>query len=243
MSAVMQTIYAPAKLLVTIVDRGRGEAAMTVAKGAGARGGTILLGRGTADNRLLHLLGLDDVGKDVLLTLTAREAAGPVMEALRSAGHLRKSHGIVFRIDVGGMLRHVPWMSSEPEAEAGGRDVPSGVSTPHPEVGSDIMSESATHELISVIVNAGYADDIMAAARKAGAPGGTVINARGTGREDDVKFFGITIVPEKELILILVHKEQSPTILNAVKSVPCLAQPGIGIAFCMDVESFATLGG
>lgn len=51
MSAVMQTIYAPAKLLVTIVDRGRGEAAMTVAKGAGARGGTILLGRGTADNR------------------------------------------------------------------------------------------------------------------------------------------------------------------------------------------------
>ena len=45
MSAVMQTIYAPAKLLVTIVDRGRGEAAMTVAKGAGARGGTILLGR------------------------------------------------------------------------------------------------------------------------------------------------------------------------------------------------------
>ena len=83
----------------------------------------------------------------------------------------------------------------------------------------------------------------MAAARKAGAPGGTVINARGTGREEDVKFFGITIVPEKELILILVPKEQSPTILNAVKSVPCLAQPGIGIAFCIDVESFATLGG
>ena len=50
-------------------------------------------------------------------------------------------------------------------------------------------------------------------------------------------------MPEKELILILVPKEQSPTILNAVKSVPCLAQPGIGIAFCMDVESFATLGG
>ena len=83
----------------------------------------------------------------------------------------------------------------------------------------------------------------MAAARKAGAPGGTVINARGTGREEDVKFFGITIVPEKELILILVPKEQSPTILNAVKSVPCLAQPGIGIAFCMDVGSFATVGG
>lgn len=243
MNAVMQTIYAPAKLLVTIVDRGRGEAAMTVAKGAGARGGTILLGRGTADNRVLHLLGLDDVEKDVLLTLTTREAAGPILQALRSAGQLRKSHGIAFRIDVGGMLRHVPRPSPEPEAEPFSPSAPSKLTSSHPEAESDTMSETATHELISVIVNAGYADDIMAAARKAGAPGGTVINARGTGREEDVKFFGITIVPEKELILLLVPKEQSRTILDAVKKTPCLAQPGIGIAFCVDVESFSALGG
>ena len=104
------------------------------------------------------------------------------------------------------------------------------------------MSESATHELISVIVNAGYADEIMNAARKAGAPGGTVINARGTGKEEDVKFFGITIVPEKELVLILVPRERSREILDAVRAVPCLARPGIGIAFCMDVEHFVPLG-
>lgn len=241
MSAVMHTIYMPAKLLVTIVDRGRGEIAMTVAKGAGARGGTILLGRGTADSRLLRLLGLDDMEKDVLLTLTAREAAGTIMEALRAAGPLRKSHGIVFRIDVGGMLRHMPWTATEPKAEHA-VPAPSDAPSSNPEAESDTMSETATHELISVIVNAGYADDIMAAARKAGAPGGTVINARGTGREEDVKFFGITIVPEKELILILVPKERSRAILDAVKKTPCLARPGIGIAFCVDVESFSALG-
>lgn len=243
MNAVMHTIYTPAKLLVAIVDRGRGEAAMAVAKGAGARGGTILMGRGTADSRLLHLLGLDDMDKDVLLTLTEREAAAPIMAALRSAGHLRKSHGIVFRIDVGGMLRHVPWTPPAPETRNATPAAPTGAAFLNPEAGSDIMSETATHELISVIVNAGYADDIMAAARKAGAPGGTVINARGTGREEDVKFFGVTIVPEKELVLILVPKDQSPTILAAVKKTPCLARPGIGIAFCVDVESFTALGG
>ena len=51
------------------------------------------------------------------------------------------------------------------------------------------MNAQASHQLICVIVNAGYADDVMNAARTAGATGGTVINARGTGREEDVKLF------------------------------------------------------
>lgn len=104
------------------------------------------------------------------------------------------------------------------------------------------MSEQASHELISVIVNAGYADDVMLAARKAGAKGGTVINARGTGREEDVTFFGVTIVPEKELLMILAEKQAAPAILEAIRRTPSLNEPGIGIAFCTDVESFFLLG-
>lgn len=243
MSVATRTGYMPAKLLVTITDRGRGEAAMAVAKGAGARGGTILMGRGTADSRVLRLLGLDDMEKDVLLTLTTREAAGPVMEALRTAGSLRRSRGAVFRVDVGGMLRHVPFAPSEDRPEDSGAAASSDAPFPHPEARNDTMSETATHELVSVIVNAGYADDVMAAARRAGASGGTVINARGTGREEDVKFFGITIVPEKELLLILTPREKRQAILEAVRATPCLARPGIGIAFCIDVEEFVPLGG
>jgi hypothetical protein len=56
------------------------------------------------------------------------------------------------------------------------------------------MNTSAKHELISIILNTGYADDVMAAARAAGAPEGTSINARGTGTEEDVKFFGLILI-------------------------------------------------
>ena len=59
------------------------------------------------------------------------------------------------------------------------------------------------YKLITVIVNSGYADDVMAVAKKAGASGGTILGARGTGTEEDVKFFGITLVPEKEILLIV----------------------------------------
>jgi nitrogen regulatory protein PII len=82
----------------------------------------------------------------------------------------------------------------------------------------------------------------MVAARKAGATGGTVINARGTGKEEDVKFFGITLVPEKEVLLILVDADKADAVLDAVKDVPCLSEPGSGIAYCTGVEDFFRLG-
>ena len=41
------------------------------------------------------------------------------------------------------------------------------------------------HDLILTIVNRGFADEVMTAAKKAGAFGGTVVNARGTGTNDD----------------------------------------------------------
>ena len=100
----------------------------------------------------------------------------------------------------------------------------------------------ARHELISIIVNTGFADEIMEAARKAGATGGTILNAKGTGRAEDVKFFGITIVPEKEFIVIVVPKNKAKGILKAIQEVPCLNQPGVGIAFCVDVVRFQLLG-
>ena len=52
------------------------------------------------------------------------------------------------------------------------------------------------HELIISIFNRGYSDTVMDAAKKAGARGGTVLNARGTGSHEVEKFFGITIQPE-----------------------------------------------
>lgn len=92
------------------------------------------------------------------------------------------------------------------------------------------------YEVIIVIVNAGFADDVMSAARECGAKGGTVINARGTAREDAEKTYGIVIAPEKELVLILVDKEVKEPILHAVYKKVGLNTPGQGIAFSLPVD-------
>jgi len=214
------------KLVISIVDRGDGEHIVNVTKKAGATGGTILIGRGTAHRQILQILGLDDTRKDIVLTLIQEPVLEPVLKALQSdLTIVKKMRGISMVLSLHKLIRRS--MSQTPfQAQTKGDSMP-----------------SPSHELISVIVNAGYADDVMAAARKAGARGGTIINARGTGTEEDVKFFGLTLVPEKELLMILASREESAAILEAVSNLPCLTSPGLGIAFCMDVERFMPLGG
>ena len=102
--------------------------------------------------------------------------------------------------------------------------------------------EQSGYELIAFIVNSGCADMVMDAARKAGAGGGTVINARGTARPEDAPFVGITIVPEKELVLILCPAGDTARIMERITAEFSSAERGAGIIFHMPVSSFETLG-
>ena len=214
------------KLVISIVERDNGEKLVDVTKQAGATGGTIIQGRGTARQQLLQILGLDDTRKDIVFTLLQEPLLAPVLSALETSPVVtRKMRGISMVLNLNLLIRRsmspAPMLAQEKGAA---------------------MSASS-HQLISVIVNAGYADDVMAAARKAGARGGTIISARGTGKEEDVKFFGLTLVPEKELLLIVATREESEAILRAISTLPCLTSPGLGISFCMDVERYMSLGG
>jgi nitrogen regulatory protein PII len=98
------------------------------------------------------------------------------------------------------------------------------------------------YALLTVIINNGYGDDVMAVARKAGARGGTILTARGTGTAEDTKFFGITLVPEKEILMIVAQKEQVEPIVEAIQTIPTLNEPGGGIVYTMGVERFIVFG-
>jgi len=92
--------------------------------------------------------------------------------------------------------------------------------------------------LITFIVSHGDAYDVMTAAREAGAKGGTILDGHGTRREDDVQFFGMTLVAEKEMLLIVAEKDLAENILNAVKDLPVFKKTGGGIIYTTDVKRF-----
>ena len=93
------------------------------------------------------------------------------------------------------------------------------------------------HEVIFCIVNAGFAEEVMDAARKFGARGGTVIRARGTANAEAEKLFNIAIQPEKEIVMILVETKIKTDILHALYKAVGLNTPGQGIAFTMPVDN------
>ena len=97
------------------------------------------------------------------------------------------------------------------------------------------------HEVIFCIVNSGYSDLVMDAAKKLGARGGTVISARGTANKDAESFFGITIEPEKDLVMILVPASIKDDVMHALYKEAGLDTPGQGIAFAMPVDSVVGL--
>ena len=97
------------------------------------------------------------------------------------------------------------------------------------------------HEVIFCIVNAGFSEAVMDAAREVGARGGTVLHASGTANTDAEKIFGITIQPEKDVVMILVSSDIRDKVLHALYEGAGLKTEGQGIAFALPVQDVVGL--
>ena len=207
------------KLIIGIVRKGYAEMVSHSAVNAGATGGTIMQGKGVAPSSILELFGFGESDKELLFTRTTDDKADDIIWAIReNTATQKKGFGVLFTLDTTALIK----MGNITN-------------------GDKNMNES-DYELLTVIVNKGFADDAMSAARKAGATGGTILSARGTAREGDEKFFGMDIVPEKEMLMILTNKNNEENIRQAIQNLSCLSKPGSGIAFTCPADNFTLLG-
>lgn len=92
------------------------------------------------------------------------------------------------------------------------------------------------YEMITCIVNAGFTDTVMDAAKSAGAGGGTVIHGRGTANKEAEQFFKITIQPEKDIVMLIVPARIKDKVLHAIYKNAGLDSAGQGIAFSVPVN-------
>lgn len=98
------------------------------------------------------------------------------------------------------------------------------------------------NEVIFCIVNDGYSEAVMTAAKRSGARGGTILSARGTANKVAEKHFHISIQPEKEVVMILVPTEIKDEILHSIYREVGLDTPGQGIAFALPVADVVGIG-
>lgn len=101
--------------------------------------------------------------------------------------------------------------------------------------------ETSMHDLIIVIVNRGFSETVMDAARERGARGGTILHGRGTGAEMLQQFYNMVLQEEKELVLIVASKDIRKNIMDGIMRAAGLATDAHGVVFSLPVEDFVIL--
>lgn len=103
------------------------------------------------------------------------------------------------------------------------------------------MKNAETIKALFIIVNAGFSNDAIDIARECGAPGATVLSARGTGQQYHNTFLGVNIESEKEMIISLVSETVAEKIMDAIQQRTGVQTPALGICFCMPVDKMTLI--
>ena len=161
------------------------------------------LGSGTASSEVLDYLGLDGAEKAVVFSVVEEHTWIATKKGLEKKLNIdAPGGGISFIIplsSVGGKKALQFLIESEDYQKQ-----------------EETTLKHTNHELIVVIAEQGYTELIMDAARGAGAYGGTVLHAKGTGMEMAEKFMHLSLAAEKEVIYIVTKTEQKNAIMKAI---------------------------
>ena len=202
--------------ICVIVPCGQGTKVLKITRNHGTMGGTIMLGKGTVRGRLLDFLGLTDVRKEIVHIIAGRATARQALKALDEEFNFDKpNHGIAFTTAV---------------------DAVSGSHHCQDVDRAENEEDRIMYHAITTIVERGNAELVIDAATKAGAKGGTIINARGSGVHEATKLFNMEIEPEKEMVLIIAEVEKSDAIVASIRESAKIDEPGRGILFIQEVQ-------
>jgi nitrogen regulatory protein PII len=163
---------------------------------------TTLPCHGTAQNRVLDLLGIEQTEKTILLSVIGKQQTKDILDTLPDQMEIDlpgRGIGLVIPVNSMGGVRSMQALTGSTEAEE--REV--------------VKMEYNAH-LIIAILNKGFSDVAMEAARAAGAGGGTVVRAKGTYGKGDEHFFGMTLAEEKDTVLIVATEAQRKPIMQAL---------------------------
>lgn len=187
----------------------------------------ISLARGTAKSQTLDLLGIEQCEKAVHQTVLTHNKMRELI------GRLERD----LQIDVPGhgIALAVPLSSISTKNSL---DFFSGGHAEDEMTGTE-QKDTRTMELIIAICNKGYTEDVMEAARGAGAGGGTILHAKGTGTEYAEKFFGLSLVDEKEIIYIVSKKDKRSAIMQAITDKAGAGSKAHALVFSLPVTDTA----
>ncbi len=185
-----------------------------------------IFARGTASSEINEMLGLGNVEKTVTVSALKKSVAKKMLDVLTEKLYLgAPNSGVAFTIPItsgnAGVVQLLESMASDEE-------------------GSENKMDN-NYSMIIAFVNQGYSDDVMAAARPAGAGGGTVFHGRRVGNDETLHMWGINIQPEREIVMILAKKDRKIEIMKAISEKCGVHTEAHGMIISLPVDDVAGL--
>lgn len=224
------------KLLVVIVNRSHTEKVTKILKEEHIRFHFICLAEGTAGSEFASLMGLHSIDKSVFFCLEPEFKVFEVLSVISERLQLRKpGKGIAFVTPLTGLNNSVlqTILKDEHICDADRKEEEDKLEN------TKCVSK---YDLILAVVNQGHVDEVMDAARAAGARGGTVLHGRKIDVDEDAKFFGITAQLEKDIVAILTTTEQKHEIMSSITKACGLSKEARGMIFSLPVDDIEGLG-
>lgn len=207
--------------LIAVVDRDTEPRLEGVFTSAGTVVGLSQPASGTAGNEILKRFGLASTEKRIVMTVATGAQQRMIFQMARKLLYLD--------IPGNGILAAIPIKA------VAGRQTLSYLTDS--EITGGTPSMDFEYELIVVVINAGYADAVMDAAREAGAGGGTVLHAKGTGSMRGEKFYNMRFADEKDMVYIVAHKSEKAAVMKAVNQKAGPDSEARGICFSLPISS------
>ena len=220
----MSSVYC----MVTITGRNHGERFSSLFRAEHLPVMMLTLGTGTASSEMLDYFGMESREKIVIFTIVTHESWRHVKERMEQKLNIDvPGTGISFIIPVSSV--------------GGGKALRYLLAGQEYEKEEESELKNTEYELLIVISNYGYNNLVMEAARGAGAGGGTVVHARGTGMEKAEKFLGVTLAEEKEMTFIVARAEKKNEIMQAIMEKAGMDSKAKSILFSLPVTETAGL--
>jgi nitrogen regulatory protein PII len=233
------------KLILLIVEWDKAEAVSQVIEEGACPLVFITKGSGTAQSDVLDLLGVGATDKAVLLCVAESSKTPLLIKAVRHVmGSKTVGAGIALTVPLTGINALLMKVFLEDDIPAGNAE--NQIAKENSKMANNGSAPVSgpieiKNNLILSILNNGFSEEFMAAARKAGARGGTVLTARGLSQQAMKKFFGISVQEEKEIIIILADKDKKTTIMQAVSNEYGVSSKAGGVIFSLPVDQVMSL--
>ena len=187
--------------LISVVNPGAMDRVCEIAAALDLPQTVTLLGHGTAVQSMLDLLGIESTEKRVIMTVANPEKTRKFIKEMRRQGYIGiPGHGIIMAV---------------PIKSVGGGKTLAYLNNGEQQSARYTPELSDRYELIVIVANEGRTDQVMNAARAAGATGGTVLHGKGTGSQNK-KFYNVSIAAEKEVILMVAPSDRKAAIMQSV---------------------------